>query len=184
MNKKWKISAKCATNCRWKLYAFRIGDNNSNPISLASNPVFHARTKHVEIDYHYIRELVLANLIKVHFVCSQDQLADIHTKSLSKSCFAALKSKLPLVSSIDPKLSLRGFHHERAYDLEVSSLQKSFENWRLLSSSSSVCDNNLLYIAREILKKKKIEVDVPYANDLLVFLYVTATAPFWFFHRT
>ncbi|KAM1075302.1 hypothetical protein ACFX2B_019932 [Malus domestica] len=82
--------------------------DNISAISLASNPVFHARTKHVEIDYHYIRELVLANLIKVHFVCSQDQLADIHTKSLSKGRFAALKSKLPLGSSIDPKLSLRG----------------------------------------------------------------------------
>ncbi|KAM1069966.1 hypothetical protein ACFX15_001756 [Malus domestica] len=82
--------------------------DNISAISLASNPVFHARTKHVEIDYHYIRELVLANLIKVHFVCSQDQLADIHTKSLSKSRFTALKSKLPLGSSPAPKLSLRG----------------------------------------------------------------------------
>ncbi|KAM1863488.1 hypothetical protein ACFX14_003826 [Malus domestica] len=82
--------------------------DNISAISLDSNPVFHARTKHVEIDYHYIRELVLANLIKVNFVCSQDQLADIHTKSISKSRFQFRKSKLPLGSSVDPKLSLRG----------------------------------------------------------------------------
>ncbi|CAN6711647.1 unnamed protein product [Malus baccata var. baccata] len=53
-------------------------------ISLAKNPLFHAHTKHVEIDYHYIRESVLSKAISVHFVCTQDQLADICTKSLSK----------------------------------------------------------------------------------------------------
>lgn len=44
--------------------------DNLSAISLASNHVCHARTKHVEIDYHYLRELVLANLIKVRYVCS------------------------------------------------------------------------------------------------------------------
>ncbi|KAM1362553.1 hypothetical protein ACFX2H_027358 [Malus domestica] len=82
--------------------------DNIYAISLAFNPVFHARTKHIEIDYHYIRELVLANLLTVQFVCNQDQLADIHTKSLSKSRFSYLKSKLPLGSLVDPKLSLKG----------------------------------------------------------------------------
>ncbi|KAB2615774.1 hypothetical protein D8674_022362 [Pyrus ussuriensis x Pyrus communis] len=61
--------------------------DNISTLSLASNPVFHARTKHIEIDYHYIRELVLANLVEVKYVCSQDQIADIHTKALSKNRF-------------------------------------------------------------------------------------------------
>ncbi|KAM2985169.1 hypothetical protein FF2_005608 [Malus domestica] len=82
--------------------------DNISAISLASNPVFHARTKHVEIDYHYIRELVLANLIKIQYVCSQDQIADIHTKSLSKHRFLFLQSKLSLGTPSLSKLSLRG----------------------------------------------------------------------------
>ncbi|KAB2606268.1 nuclear cap-binding protein subunit 1-like [Pyrus ussuriensis x Pyrus communis] len=82
--------------------------DNISAISLASNPVFHARTKHVEIDYHYIRELVLANLLTVQFVCSADQLADLHTKSLSKSQFRYLCSKLPVGISSDPSSRLRG----------------------------------------------------------------------------
>ncbi|KAM1666352.1 hypothetical protein ACFX14_045629 [Malus domestica] len=82
--------------------------DNISAISLASNPVFHARTKHVEVDYHYIRELVLAHLIKVLYVCSQDQLADIHTKSLSKHRFCFLQSKLPLGHFPVPSLNLRG----------------------------------------------------------------------------
>ncbi|BBH07405.1 transposable element gene [Prunus dulcis] len=82
--------------------------DNISAISLASNPVFHARTKHVEIDYHYIRELVLANLVTVQYVCSQDQIADIHTKSLSKNRFLFLQSKLSLGTPSLSKLSLRG----------------------------------------------------------------------------
>ncbi|KAM0992752.1 hypothetical protein ACFX2A_008619 [Malus domestica] len=81
--------------------------DNLSAISLASNPVFHARTKHIELDYHYIRELVLANLLKVQYVCSQDQLADIHTKSLSKSRFLYLQSKLALGPFDASKFSLR-----------------------------------------------------------------------------
>ena len=79
--------------------------DNVSAISLASNPVFHARTKHVEIDYHYIRELVLASLLKVQFVPSHNQIVDIHTKSLSKARFQFLRSKLSLGS---PPFSLKG----------------------------------------------------------------------------
>ncbi|KAM1171421.1 hypothetical protein ACFX2G_022146 [Malus domestica] len=79
--------------------------DNVSAISLASNPVFHARTKHVEIDYHYIRELVLAGLVKVLYVSTDHQIADIHTKPLSKARFHFLQSKLSLGS---PPLSLRG----------------------------------------------------------------------------
>ena len=79
--------------------------DNVSAISLASNPVFHARTKHVEIDYHYIRELVLASLLHVRFVPSHNQIAYIHTKPLSKAWFQLLKSKLSLGP---PSFSLRG----------------------------------------------------------------------------
>ncbi|KAB2629424.1 hypothetical protein D8674_034219 [Pyrus ussuriensis x Pyrus communis] len=82
--------------------------DNLSAISLASNPVFHARTKHIELDYHYIRELVLAHLLKVQFVCSEDQLADLHTKSLSKTRFRYLCSKLPLGINSDSTSRLRG----------------------------------------------------------------------------
>ncbi|CAN6722330.1 unnamed protein product [Malus baccata var. baccata] len=79
--------------------------DNISAISLAKNPIFHARTKHVEIDYHYIREKVLSNAVSVQFVCSQDQLADICTKSLSKARFIFLRDKLSLHQ---PQFSLRG----------------------------------------------------------------------------
>ena len=55
----------------------RLWCDNVFAISLAKNPIFHAWTKHVEIDYHYICENVLANQVSVQFVCTQDQIADI-----------------------------------------------------------------------------------------------------------
>lgn len=86
--------------------------DNISAISLASNPVFHARTKHVEIDYHYIRELVLAHLVEVKYVCSQSQIADIHTKALSKTRFQFLQSKLSLGILDSSKFGLRGCKDE------------------------------------------------------------------------
>ncbi|KAM1714113.1 hypothetical protein ACFX12_024770 [Malus domestica] len=79
--------------------------DNVSAFSLAKNPLFHARTKHVELDYHYIREKVLAREVSVHYICTQQQIADICTKALAKDRFHSLRNKLSLRT---PQLSLRG----------------------------------------------------------------------------
>ncbi|CAN6693381.1 unnamed protein product [Malus baccata var. baccata] len=79
--------------------------DNVSSIALASNPVFHSRTKHLEVDYHYVREKVVRGQLLVNYICSQDQLADLFTKGLSSFRFKLLVSKLPVVS---PTVSLRG----------------------------------------------------------------------------
>ncbi|KAH7281863.1 hypothetical protein KP509_36G066700 [Ceratopteris richardii] len=57
------------------------GDNMSS-LYLAANPVFHARTKHIEIQYHFLREKVMEKEIEVVYTSTKDQIADIMTKSL------------------------------------------------------------------------------------------------------
>ena len=78
--------------------------DNVSTLALASNPIFHARTKHIEVDYHYIREKVLAKELKLNFISTLDQLTDIFTKALPSPRFLDLASKLMGV----PSLSLRG----------------------------------------------------------------------------
>ncbi|KAK6130063.1 hypothetical protein DH2020_036190 [Rehmannia glutinosa] len=80
--------------------------DNIGAITLASNPVYHARTKHIEIDVHFIRDQVRNREIDVRHVPSEEQLADILTKPLSATRFQCLCNKLCLASL--PQSTLHG----------------------------------------------------------------------------
>jgi hypothetical protein len=87
--------------------------DNLGATYLAANSVFHARTKHVELDYHFIREKITADLLRVSFVSSYDQLADSLTKPLPKDRFLWLRDKLMVVTS---PIRLRGAVIDKALD--------------------------------------------------------------------
>lgn len=68
--------------------------DNQSANFLAANPMFHARTKHVEIDFHFIRERVANKSLLIRFISTKDQLADVFTKPLAAPRFLHLASKL------------------------------------------------------------------------------------------
>ena len=68
--------------------------DNVSAMSIASNPVFHACTKHMEVDYHFVQERVLRRDLQVKYITTRDQLADIFIKSLSTTRFCFLRSKI------------------------------------------------------------------------------------------
>ncbi|XP_043691539.1 uncharacterized mitochondrial protein AtMg00810-like [Telopea speciosissima] len=78
--------------------------DNISATHMAANPVLHARTKHIEMDYHFVRDLVLNNTLKVQFVHSPSQIADIFTKGSSSAVFNFHRSKLLWL----PPISLQG----------------------------------------------------------------------------
>lgn len=73
--------------------------DNIGATYLAANPIFHARTKHVEVDYHFVRERVASNKLEVGFVSSKDQVADIMTKALPAPLHLRFRNNLNLHSS-------------------------------------------------------------------------------------
>ncbi|UYV77122.1 hypothetical protein LAZ67_14003359 [Cordylochernes scorpioides] len=71
--------------------------DNQAAIKLVENPVFHKRTKHIDVRYHFIRSKHEEGELKVHHVCSSEQLADIITKPLPRNKFHYLRGLLNIL---------------------------------------------------------------------------------------
>ena len=72
----------------------KIYCDNMSTIAMTKNPVFHSRTKHIEIRHHFIRELVEQGEIELDFCRTKDQLADIFTKPITTEKFIKIRNML------------------------------------------------------------------------------------------
>lgn len=73
--------------------------DNQSAVSIAHNPVLHSRTKHLELDIHFVRDRVLAKELSVLHIPASAQIADVFTKPLPSSQFLEFKSKLKVLST-------------------------------------------------------------------------------------
>ena len=109
----YRAMAATASELIWlKSLLLDLGFTSKEPMSLfcdnqaamhiASNPVFHERTKHIEVDCHFIRTQVQSKVIETVYTRSHDQLADLFTKALDFTQFQRLLFKLGSINPLDP----------------------------------------------------------------------------------
>ena len=100
-------AASCSTQLLWMRQTLRdygifidkvplLCDNKST-IKIAHNPVQHAKSKHIEIWHHFIREHISRGDLEMSFVGTRDQLADIFTKPLDEARFCLLRNELNVI---------------------------------------------------------------------------------------
>ncbi|MCO5593727.1 hypothetical protein L7F22_047744 [Adiantum nelumboides] len=81
--------------------AITIYTDSQSALAVARNPVFHAHTKHIEVHYHYVRERLSTGEISLAYVPTQNNLADLFTKALSREKFEAFRKALSLLPFVD-----------------------------------------------------------------------------------
>jgi hypothetical protein len=71
--------------------------DNQSCIKMTETPIFHDRSKHIEIHYHYIRDMVQRGALKLLYVSTDEQVVDVLTKPLSRVKFEHFRDKLGIV---------------------------------------------------------------------------------------
>jgi hypothetical protein len=77
-----------------KLEAMMVHCDNQNCIKLTENPIFHDRSKHIDMKYHFIRDMVQRKIVKLQYIATSEQVVDILTKPLPLRQFVQLRGKL------------------------------------------------------------------------------------------
>ena len=76
--------------------------DNKTAINISHNPVYHNRTKHVEVDRHFIKEKFEEGIIKITYVPTAEQTIDLLTKGLFRPAYGKLLDKLGMYNLYSP----------------------------------------------------------------------------------
>ena len=71
--------------------------NNKSAINLSKNLEYHARTKHIDIQYHFVRDFIEREIIELKYVCTKKQLVDALTKTIDINSFRSFCKKVNLI---------------------------------------------------------------------------------------
>jgi hypothetical protein len=71
--------------------------DNIGATYLSANPAFHAQSKHIDIDFHFLRNRVTSKTLDVRFIFSKDNMADIFSKPTASPYFSLMHTKLNVI---------------------------------------------------------------------------------------
>jgi hypothetical protein len=83
----------------YKLSKVPLLCDNESAIYIADNPVDHNRTKHIDIQHHFLRDHQQRGDIEIAYINTKEQLADIFTKPLDEKTFCKLRNELNILDS-------------------------------------------------------------------------------------
>ena len=81
----------------YELEATVVHCDNQSGIRISENPVFHDRSKHIDIRYHFFRDCVQRGTIQLEYIQTDEQVVEIFTKELCRQSFVKFKDKLGLL---------------------------------------------------------------------------------------
>nr|GEY59206.1 putative LRR receptor kinase [Tanacetum cinerariifolium] len=132
--------------------------DNTGVTYLCANPVYHSRMKHVALDYHFVREQVSAGQLRVLHISSQDQLANMLTKPLTRAPFLRNRSKIGFldhfVNALSKKISIKDLgilYHFLGVEVIPTSTDS---DWGGVNNSGRSTTAYILYLGTNIISWK------------------------------
>ena len=129
--------------------------DNTSALHMIINPVFHARSKHIELDYHFVRERVALGLLVTQHISTEKQVADLFTKPMSKAALSNFQTKLCL----QPRHNLREGIDTTQQHLGVNcGTQRSDKVEYNYGSDKAENSHNSCYNSGETLKDEEVSM--------------------------
>jgi hypothetical protein len=94
--------------------------DNESSIKIARNPVFHSKTKHITVHYHFTREKLESGEIRLTYIPTGEQVADLFTKPLGRPLFEKFRTNLQVMSAQEAGLLDQGSNHRSIHPLSKS----------------------------------------------------------------
>ncbi|GJR85986.1 retrovirus-related pol polyprotein from transposon TNT 1-94 [Tanacetum coccineum] len=145
----------------YKYNRISMYSDSKSAIAISCNPVHHSKTKHIDIQYHFIKEHVEKGIVELYFVGTEYQLADLFTKALSKERFEYLVHHIVIIMA----------QQQHAADVHPDELCPPNKRYDLMDANKKVDFEQISIqgqVEKQVPEQVKVEVPVYVVKGLLL----------------